>query len=467
MPIKKYVFNGLVCVSILALVCVTFFMSEQASCGEPVSLNEIVNAVVESNPALHASKASKQAKNANLAQKKGAFLPSIDFRSSFNRTNSPPGVFTEKLSQEQFAQRDFDVLSLNDPSARSNWKNELIISQPVFNRGTEYVGYKSAEIEACMEQLATQVLAMQLAYKAEDAYLKALLALDAIEAANASLRATEAIEALAQKRFSTGLALKADVLAAQVQKNAAISLQDAARADYKNAIAAINWIVGAEKVNEMTQLASFDESAFKERSERSTPDVLSVFVEMALSKRPDLKFAKQYVEQADVAEIGAKLAFLPSLNLMAAWENNSKELSGSGSGNAWSVGAVMTFNLFNGDKDRQKLIEANANKQKMRLMLEDMANQVKLEVTEAFNVLLAAKSQVELACSSVQQAEEALRIMQSRYEGEMALMVETLAAEASLRQARLSLSEARYKWRVADARLRLATGKILTQGNEE
>ncbi|GEM_PF-1135778 len=452
MPVKKYI-SGIVC----SCSCLLAVLLTQTSWAESVSLNDIIASVIASNPALQASHASQEAMQANLAQKKGAFFPSVDFRSSFNRTNSPPGVFTEKLFQEQFTQEDFSIKSLNDPSARSNWKNEIILTQPVFNRGTEYIGCKSAAIELEMERFVTDVLTMQVVAKAEEAYIKALLALDAEEAASASLRATEEIESLARKKYLAGLALKADVLAVQVKKNEAISLKAAAKADYKNAIAAINRLAGNEKLTESSKLQAVSCANMKLPAQG-----IDDLVKTALENRPDLKLAKQNIEQADVGVLGAKFGFLPSLNLMASWENNAEEISGA-SGNAWGIGAVVSLNLFNGDKDRQKLLEANANKRKSQFMLDDMINQVKLEVKEAFNALLTVKSQMELAASSVGHAEENLRIMQSRYEAGMALMVETLEAEASLRQARLALSDALFKWRITDVRLRLATGTILNR----
>ena len=90
-------------------------------------------------------------------------------------------------------------------------------------------------------------------------------------------------------------------------------------------------------------------------------------------------------------------------------------------------------------------------------MLEEQTQSaVQLQVRQAYYNLTASLDRIEASASSVQEAEEGLRIVQKRYETGMTTFVDVLGAESSLIRARTNALQAVYDNNIAQAELKLA-----------
>ncbi len=85
---------------------------------------------------------------------------------------------------------------------------------------------------------------------------------------------------------------------------------------------------------------------------------------------------------------------------------------------------------------------------------------VQLQVKQAYYSLQASRDRIAATSSSVQEAEEGLRIVQKRYEGGMTTFVDVLGAESALIRARTGALQALYDNNVAESELKLAVGTL-------
>jgi outer membrane protein TolC len=88
-----------------------------------------------------------------------------------------------------------------------------------------------------------------------------------------------------------------------------------------------------------------------------------------------------------------------------------------------------------------------------------LADQVVLDVTQAFLGLRQARRRIAAAESAVSQAEENLRVSTDRFQEGVALSRDVLDAEVLLVQARMSRANALADQALAAARLRKAAGE--------
>jgi outer membrane protein TolC len=155
----------------------------------------------------------------------------------------------------------------------------------------------------------------------------------------------------------------------------------------------------------------------------------------------------------------ARADYLPSLNLAGQVDWNSTNVA-EADAKSWAVMAVLQWNLFDGLVTRSKVREAVASAQKMKALEEQTRSSVQLQVRQAFYNLSASLDRIAATASSVQEAEEGLRIVQKRYEVGMTNFVDVLGAETALIRARNNALQALYDNNISHAELKLATGTL-------
>ena len=122
--------------------------------------------------------------------------------------------------------------------------------------------------------------------------------------------------------------------------------------------------------------------------------------------------------------------------------------------------AVLQWNLFDGLVTKSKVRESLATARKVRELEEQTRSAVQLQVRQAYYSLVASEDRIAATSSSVQEAEEGLRIVQTRYEAGMTTFVDVLGAENSLIRARTNALQALYDNNVSLAELKLAVGTL-------
>jgi outer membrane protein TolC len=155
----------------------------------------------------------------------------------------------------------------------------------------------------------------------------------------------------------------------------------------------------------------------------------------------------------------AKTDYLPSLNLMGQMDWNSDRPAGNDA-KSWAMMAVLQWNLFDGLVTKSRVKEALATSSKMKFLEEQTRSAVQLQVRQAYYNLTASLDRIAATSSSVQEAEEGLRIVQKRYEVGMTTFVDVLGAENSLIRARTNVLQALYDNNIAQAELKLAVGTL-------
>ncbi len=416
-----------------------------------LTLKKAFEIALGQNPSIQGAEAAHEAARARLSLARSSFFPRLDLVETFSRTNSPPMVFTYKLGQEMFTEGDFAIDRLNDPDPRSNFQTRLILTQPVFNQGREFIEYKLSKLGEGVAFLDRNLVSQVVIYAVEEAFYQVLLAQETIEVLQSALKTAEAHEALANKRYEAGVALKSDVLAAQVQKTEAERQLLRAEGDLQIAMASLNQAMGVDQ-DTLWRLKPAQDSEDEVKG-------LDYWLQTAHTHRPEILQAQKGLEMAKLKAREARWRFLPSVNLQGIYESNAEDI-GTADGDNWSIMAVASINLFNGFGDRARVRTAAAEEARAAAKARQVRDMVDLQVREAYFHLLTARKQLEVSKRAVERAKETLRILRSRYENGLALMVELLASDTALKEARVKEARARFDVRTALANLKYRTGKL-------
>jgi outer membrane protein TolC len=96
-----------------------------------LSLDQAVARALDANPALLAQEAASEARSQLPLQASAAFLPTVSFGVQGMRTTDPVAVFGLKLRQENFANNDLSLESLNRPSPYSGYSASATVQVPI------------------------------------------------------------------------------------------------------------------------------------------------------------------------------------------------------------------------------------------------------------------------------------------------------------------------------------------------
>jgi outer membrane protein TolC len=360
-------------------------------------------------------------------------------------------VLGTKLNQEIVGPADFAPAVMNDPDPLSNYNTRLSMVQPVFNGGKEYLGLKQARFAkeaAAQDRSRTR---QETIFNVIKAYYGVLLAKEYRKVAVQSLETSAANVKLAEARFKAGAVLQSDLLRSRVQEAEVKEMATRAASGVQLALANLNFAMGVEQEREYDVtgiLAAKDERPG-----------LSAAVGSALGNRPDLAALDLNRRNAETSVSQARTDFVPSLNLMGQVDWNSDRFAGDDA-KSWAVMAMLQWNLFDGLVTTSNVRQASATASRMRFLEDQMKAGVQLQVKQAYYNHQASLDRIAATSTSVQEAEEGLRIVQKRYESGMTTLVDVLGAESALIRARTNALQALYDNNVADAELKLAQGSL-------
>lgn len=418
---------------------------------ETLTLDQAVETALRNNPGLKAAGAQAEAALATVAKARSGYLPRVTISETWSKTDDPLMVLGTKLNQEAVSPADFNPSVMNDPGPLSNYNTRFLVSQPIFNGGKSYLGVKQAKLGAEAAAQDRERAKQETVFSVIRAYYGLLLAKESNAAALQSLETSEANVKLAEARYRAGAVLQSDLLRAKVQLAEVKEMATRSANGVKLALANLSFAMGVQ------QSAEYDVAGAL--AAQPAPADLDALIRDAGSRRADLASMNLTRRNAEAGVSQARTDYLPTLNVMGQVDWNSRDLGGDDA-RSWAVMAVFQWNLFEGLLTRAKVREALASSDRMKSLEEQARSGAQLQVRQAYYNLTASLDRIAATASSVQEAEEGLRIVQRRYEAGMTTFVDVLGAESALIRARTNALQALYDNNIAGAELRLAAGTL-------
>ncbi len=436
---------------VVLIIVLTLLAAEYSYAAETLTIGQAVETAIRNNPGLKAADAQVEAADAGIARSTSAFLPKVNLSETWSRSDNPLMVLGTKLNQEIVTPADFNPSVINNPEPLSNYNTRLSVVQPVFNGGKEYLGRAQAKLAKDASIQDRERARQETVYNVIKAYYGVLLAREYNRVALLSLETSVANVKLAEARYKAGAVLQSDLLRAKVQYAEVREMVTRSDNGIRLAAAGLNFAMG------VPQNSEFEIAGALEQQEPGA-DVDAVIGE-ALNKRPDLMAMDLNRQNAEKSVRQARTDYLPSLNLMGQADWNSDRFAGDNA-KSWTVMAILQWNLFDGLATRSRVKEAVAASSRMKSLEEQTRESVQLQARQAFYNVKTSLDRIAATASSVQEAEEGLRIVQKRYETGMTTFVDVLGAESALIRARTNALQALYDNNISSAELKLAKGTL-------
>ncbi len=417
---------------------------------EELTLPRAVETALQMNPLVRAALAGREIAEAQVAEARATRFPIIQFSETFSNGNNPVFVFGSLLEQARFGPANFDPRFLNHPPSLNVFRTALTLRLPLFDRWQTETRHAQAEAEARRAEAQVAWIAQQIRFEVIRAYYGVLVAEARQHVADEAVRMAEADVKRIRDLFEAGLVVVSDVLAAEVQLAEFRQQQIQAEGEVVTARAALNTALGLPVNVPRRVTGRLIERTF----DVEEPEEL---MRLALRHRPDL-LRSQWAERSREHGVrGALGHYLPRLDLFATVGVTGRGLL-SGSAD-YTIGASLTFDVFDWGR-ATRVRQARATLALAETETEQLVNQIRLEVVRAFEHYRSARQRLAVAARAVQQAEEALRIIQDRHQEGLTTITEVLRAQTALVRARLNVLAARYEYVIGYAAVLLATGRL-------
>ncbi|MCU0230494.1 MAG: TolC family protein [Acidobacteria bacterium] len=423
-----------------------------APSGSVLTLDEAVATALERNPLLRVADAGVGAAQAQVDEARSYRLPKAQLSEFASRSTNPVVVFSDLLTQERFGPANFAPSFLNEPPPTNNWNTKLAVMQPIWTGGKIAGGVAAAELGAAAAAADRDSARQQVSQKVIEAYSGAVLAESYRRVAGEALSTAEAHVRLVKDMVETGMVVRSDLLQAEVKEYESRDMLIRAESQAAVARAGLNMAMGQPLDDVVTLPESVDVPTLTERD-------LPALTDEALAVRPDLKAAAARAGAAEKMVKVAKAGWYPEIGVGGAYEANAEDFIGA-DGTNWTIMGTVTWDILGGFSTGPRVRRASEQQRQAEEYAEHLRQMAGLEVRQAFYDLRAARESLAQAAKAVESARASLVIVEDRYKEGLTTLVELLVGQTALTAARTREVSARRDMLLADARLKLAIGRL-------
>jgi len=440
----------------LLITCAVLLFSVAAAGAETfkLSINDAISMALENNNQIKAARFTSQAVHQGVQSANSRYLPAVSFEETLVASNSPTNTFMMKLDEGRFTENDFQISSLNNPSAQHDFKTALSIQQPLFvpslsplkDMAIKDAQKSELELEAARQRIAFQVFFTYLDVQKADAQLKA--ADKAVADARENMR-------LATVRTSAGVGLKSDELRSRTHLSMVEQQQITANNNLTLARMKLAMLIGMPEDNNYEVSGLLDSIA--------VPAMSDQVISEALLNRVEIKQSHVDLEKSAAALRLAKSEYLPTVGAFASYQLNAKDAPFTSDNDAWKAGVSLKWNIFDGFRRGSERKRAVFGQSAAREMLESTTKDVRYQLKESYLRREEAGKRLEVTRHAVLDAEETVRLLTKRYENSLATMVELLDAQTALNQIRANQVETEAGYALAGGQVYYMTGTFVKE----
>jgi outer membrane protein len=415
-----------------------------SAAAEPWTLERALGFAQTNSPDARIAAYRIAAARAGVEQANSAFWPRLRFESGYTATDLPMLSFGNILNQRSYS----PSINFNDVPNTDNLNVRGVLTMPLYSGGKMTADKQAAQSGTAAAFKDAEAVRQSLGGEVARAFFTVQKTRQFMTAAEAAVVSYETNLVIVRQRFDAGSALRADVLDLEVRL--AQAQEDLVHARNANALArrVLQNLLGIEG----------DDFAVAD----SAPALSAPATGMMVS-RPEFAAAAERSRAAESQVRSAKSGYLPRVSAFGSMDwNHGWEMDGSGNG--YTAGVLLQWDLFDGRMTRAKVSEARANLEAARELERKVRLAVNLEAEQARLDLQQAQERLRVGEKSVAQAEESLKLTQDRFAQGMALTTQLVDAQTALTAARVRRADAEADVQIATAALRKALGLPILEG---
>lgn len=333
-----------------------------------------------------------------------------------------------------------------------NYNAEVGAVQNVYAGGALRTRFEAAKIREAIARLAEFHTLDNIVYAADVNYWTTAANRDLCEISARFVQIVGELFQVVEKRFKEGAISKTDVLMVESRLKEAELQLTTSETNYKTALQALNIMMGSTADAEVILTDSVGSDVLLPvRYEEET----------ALRNRADYQIALQDIELARLQTRLVKADYLPqlALGIKEKWGTTLINIDGD---SRFSTIAFANLNIpvFYWGERRQNVRISRIEEQTRELERSKLADQVSLELNNAWTTLTEALKKIEIVNSSLEIARNNLLLNTFSYNEGKLPIIDVLSAQVTWLQAFTSVVSVHYRYKIALADYEKALGHI-------
>lgn len=404
-------------------------INTKAQITQALTLEEAIRKALSNNKAVQLAKMDEAIAAANYKQTEAIYLPQVGLSYTAFSSNNPLNAFGFKLQQKNIAQSDFNPDLLNHPNATPDFTTKLEVQQTLINMDALYMR-KGAAKQVEVYQLKTQRTNEYISFEVQKAYLQLQLAYDAVAVITDAITSTKAVYNFSNNYYKQGLIQQSDVLNVQVKLAGLENNLAQAKSNIINASDYLSVLMGQP----LGTVYTAAQTAFASTVKDSVTNTRADFVAM-----------QKAIEASNLMIQSSKMSYLPRLNTFGSYQlNDSRIMLGFGAG-AYLVGAQLSWHIFQGNKTKNTIATQTLERNKLVAQLAQQKEQSNIELSKTQRSIIDAQTAISKQKLAIEQATEALRILQNRYQQGLVNTTDVMMASTQLSQQKFALAQAIFQ----------------------
>ncbi|QNI30375.1 TolC family protein [Alloacidobacterium dinghuense] len=409
------------------------------------TLAELIDLAEQHNPETRVAWQQAKARASALGIARGALFPTLAAVAVGNTTR------TQILFNSAFVRQTYGA-----------FEPELHVEYLIFDFGGRSGAIDAAKANLLASNLTFNNTHLKIIFQVTSAYYRLLNAMGQMDAAEASLKNAQAVEEDAQDRLDHGLATKPDVLEATASRAQAeydlqtvTGAQEIAHGDLATAMGLPpQTIFHVQDVNELKMPSELAES-------------IDTAIDRAFEQRPDLKAQLAQLRAANAAIKQAKSRYYPSLlfngngGLTHEYGQQGQLPSAYARSEIWDVSLGLQWTLFDGGRREHEIAQAKAERSATLAEINSLRDQISDEVWTAYSNVKTAERQQLAAAALLVASDQSYTSARESYGYGVRNLLDVVAAQKALAQARTEDVTARTQLLLQVADLAFRTGDLL------
>ncbi|NRS88499.1 outer membrane protein TolC [Flavobacterium sp. 7E] len=410
-----------------------------------ISKSELSQKVTEKNLQIKIANQEFKSAQADYKQSNAIFLPNITASHTAITTTNPLMAFGSKLNQEILTASDFDPNLLNNPNRIQNFATKFEILQPLINVDGIY-GRQAAKAKMNAFALQTERTKEYLELEVNKSFMELQLAYKAVSVLEKANTTADANLKLIENYFKQGMLQKTDLLSVQVRVNEVKNQLQYAKSNIQNASDYLAFLL-----NE-----NIGDKIYKPTEELENSITIESNATTLSENRKDIQAMNLSTTAYQKMMLSSKMNFLPRLNAFGSYELYDDSLFGTAA-KGYTVGAQLSWNVFDGFKSIGKMEKAKADFQKAEIETQQYKAKSQLELNKTNRQIRDAENKVNLAQLDLEQSQEAYRIRSNRFTQGLEKTTDLLQTETQMFKKELDFLQAVFEYNFTQQYLQFLT----------
>jgi outer membrane protein len=407
-----------------------------------VTLEEAVRRAQQSQPSVVQARSTVRTAEAQVRSAKGAYLPNLSANSSAASSFSAGPSFTNGNGTVVSGDRTSNSVSMG-----------LSASVDLFTGFRRGADSRSAKANRGAAEASLTDQEFQSALTVTQQFFDALAAQQLLGVREASVKLAEQQLNISVAKLRVGQATRSDSLRSLVNLGTARSNLITAESDVARTQAALGRTVGLDG-----RVQAQDDSAFYRTSVMLDTTQLT---QEALARSPQVQAADASSDAASASVKAARAQYYPTVALSAGAGLNGNDVNNYQLFSNRQLTLGLSWPIFNRFVREQTIENRLANLDNAEANAADTRRGIQASLTSQYAAMDAARARIDISRTSIEAAQEDLRVVNARYQAGAATILDVLTSQQALAQAQVDAVNARFDFLKAKAQIEALIGRHL------